>query len=423
MTKKIGLLAIGLGVAMGVLLLPGCLKDKVVKSYRIYTPVYTQKATVLASLNGNPSQAIAKPGNIYVKGSFIYISDANSGIHIIDNSNPAQPVQTAFLSIPGNQNIAIRGNILYADMYNDLLAINISNPKQARIIDTLANVFPYRYYGQGGSNTVITGWTIKDTSMVSSTAASQQLYNVSGNIYTMNQSLVPAAFAAANSAQTTGTAGSEAAMTLIGDYLYLIPEPHSLDVVNITDSSHLTVSNNPMAGYDMETIFPVRNRLLVGSKEGVYVFSIDNPAQPTKLGEFKHGTSCDPVIADSNYAYVTLRSGTYCGGASNELDVLNAQDLSQVSLLKTYSMTSPGGLGKDGSLLFVCDAPVVKVFNAADPSNLQPLTTLPVSNAYDLIAANHLLMVISAGGLDQFDYSDPNHIVTLSHLSINLSQK
>jgi hypothetical protein len=101
-----------------------------------------------------------------------------------------------------------------------------------------------------------------------------------------------------------------------------------------------------------------------------------------------------------------------------ELDVLNAQNISQASLLKTYPMTSPSGLSKDGSLLFVCDGPAVKAFNASDPANLQLLTELNVSNAYDVIAANNILLVISTGGLYQFDYSDPNHIVQLSYLSV-----
>ena len=121
--------------------------------------------------------------------------------------------------------------------------------------------------------------------------------------------------------------------------------------------------------------------------EGVYVYSIDNPAQPVQLSEFQHGTSCDPVIADQDYAYVTLHAGTSCGGSANELDVLSAQDITQASLVKTYPMTSPSGLSKDGSMLFVCDGASVKAFNAADPTNLQLLTELNVSNAYDVISA------------------------------------
>lgn len=416
MGKKKGLLALCQVAVVANLLCTGCLKDTITKSYTIYTPVYTLKSSILAAINGAPGQSVAQAGQIYTKGSFIYLNDVDKGIHIIDNSDPSNPVQTAFLNIPGNENIAIRGNILYADMYADLLAIDISNPRQAKVTGTLWNFFTSRAFSPD-TGYVITGWIKKDTSFETNAPGAPLLYGIPGTaFYTANSSAVLAASSAV--AASTGTAGSTAVMTLIGDYLYAIPEEHSLGVVHVSDSTHPTMITTMDAGYDLETIFPIQNRLLLGSKEGVYVYSIDNAAQPVQLSEFTHGTACDPVIADQDYAFVTLHSGTTCGGAANELDVLRAQDITQASLLKTYPMTSPSGLCKDGSMLFVCDGPVVKAFNASEPANLQLLTELNVTNAYDLIAANNLLLVVTTGGLYQFDYSDPSHITQLSYLPV-----
>jgi hypothetical protein len=420
----------------GTLCLPACLKDKVKESFgqdsltvstKIYTPIYTLKSTVLASINGSPAQPIVKPGQLYIKGSYIYLNDVNEGIHVIDNSDPANPVQKAFLNIPGNQNIAIRGNTLYADMYSDLLAIDISNPTQATIEDTLSNVFTNRgsYNYGAGSNNVITSWTIRDTSFqvkAYGDPLGEVLHSIPGtNFYTFDVAAAPAAasYIASTNTNTTGTAGSTATMTLIGDYLYAVPESHTLGVIDVTDPTHPALVTTIFAGLDLETIFPMEDKLLLGSMEGVYIYSLANPAKPVQIGEFKHGTACDPVIADSSYAYVTLHSGSYCGGASNELDIVSAQDLTNTSLLKSYPMTGPSGLSKDGSILFVCDGQAIKVFNAADPLNLQQLTELKVSNAYDVIAANHLLLVVSTGGLYEYDYSDPSHINQLSHLAVN----
>ena len=398
-----------------VLLLSGCFKDSVTRTYKIYTPTYSLKSSVLAAINGSPAQPLAQPGQLYIKDNFIYINDLNKGIHIIDNSNPSHPVKTAYLNIPGNQNIAIRGHILYADMYADLLAIDISNPGQVKIKGKLWGFFPGRGFGQD-SCCVLTSWSARDTTVP--VKGGPAMYAVPGTVYyTMNSSSLPAAASSVGSA--TGTAGSTAVMTLVGDYLYGIPDSHSVGVIQVTDSSHPTLTNKIYAGVDLETIFPIQNRLLLGSKEGVYILSIDNPAKPVQLGQFIHGRACDPVIADENNAYVTLRAGTNCGGSANELDVLNAKDLSQATLLKSYPMTHPSGLSKDGNLLFVCDGPVVKVFNTADPANLQLLTTLNVTDAYDLIAVNHLLLVGGPDGLYQYDYSDVNHITLLSHLAVS----
>ncbi|HTI93850.1 MAG TPA: hypothetical protein VL727_24825 [Puia sp.] len=411
-TALLALCCIGTAV---VLFLPGCLKDSATRTYKIYTPNYSLKSSVLAAINGSPAQPLAQPGQLYIKDNFIYINDLNKGIHIIDNSNPSNPVQTAWLNIPGNQNIAIRGHILYADMYADLLAIDISNPGQAKIRGNLWNFFQGRGFVED-SCCVLTSWSTRDTTVPLN--GGPTMYPVPGTAYyTMNSNTVAAAASSVGS--KTGTAGSTAVMTLVGDYLYALPESHSVGVVQVTDSSHPTLTNKIYAGYDLETIFPIQNRLLLGSKEGVYIYSIDNPAEPVQIGQFIHGRACDPVIADESNAYVTLHAGTSCGGSANELDVLNATDLSQATLLKTYPMTHPSGLSKDGNLLFVCDGPVVKVFNTADPANLQPVTTLNVKDAYDLIAANHLLLVAGPDGLYQYDYSDVNHITLLSHLAVS----
>jgi hypothetical protein len=169
------------------------------------------------------------------------------------------------------------------------------------------------------------------------------------------------------------------------------------------------------AGYDLETIYPFRDQLFLGSAEGVYIYDLSNPAKPVQTGQFTHGHACDPVIADGNYAYVTLHAGTSCGGASNELDVLDVQNLLAVTPVRIYPMTKPQGLCKDGNLLFVCDGNTgVKVFDAQDPANLKQLTTSANSQAYDVIASNQRLLVVADKGLYQYDYSNPSSLKLLS---------
>ncbi len=423
MRKKTGLLLAGVCLVSVSLLLPGCLKDRVTESYKLYSPVYALKSTVLANINGDPTTPISQTGQIYIKGSYIFLNEIDKGIHVIDNSNPANPVQTAFLSIPGNLNIGVRNNILYADMYSDLLSIDISNIHQVKVLGSLQWFFSGRSSAPG--NEVIASWTVKDTSFAVIPSGLTLLSQIGPVQYLTYPGAAGALaeFAAANSAAQSGpgTAGSEAAMTLIGDYLYAIPEEHSLGVVQVSDSTNPTLITSFFAGYDLETIFPIQNNLLLGSKEGVFVYSISNASQPTQVGEFKHGTACDPVIANASNAYVTLRSGSSCGGSANELDVLNAQDFTNATLIQSYPMTSPTGLCLDGSLLFVCDAAVVKVFDASNPDNLKLLSSIPVNNPNDVIAANHVLLVVAGGGLYQFDYTDPNNVKAISDLPIKNS--
>ncbi|HXL56939.1 MAG TPA: hypothetical protein VN958_11810, partial [Chitinophagaceae bacterium] len=153
MKKNIhGLLLQIIGIICTLLFLLSCTKDKNdsnTRTYTIYSPVYKSKTGVLASINGVSTTAIEHAGKLYIKDNFIYLNEVNKGIHIIDNSNPAHPVQIAFLSIPGNLDIAVKGNILYADMYNDLLALDITDPHHVKITHTINNFLTGRTYVNG----------------------------------------------------------------------------------------------------------------------------------------------------------------------------------------------------------------------------------------------------------------------------------
>ncbi len=72
-------------------------------------------------------QAIIQLGKIYYKDQLIFVNERNKGIHVIDNSDPTMPVPIKFINIVGSEDIAIKGNILYADNITDLVAIDISN--------------------------------------------------------------------------------------------------------------------------------------------------------------------------------------------------------------------------------------------------------------------------------------------------------
>ncbi|HYC29855.1 MAG TPA: hypothetical protein VEB42_13575, partial [Chitinophagaceae bacterium] len=105
--------------------LQSCLKDSYTRSttYTYYQPVYKTTAEVRANIKSNPSQKIERPGKLYIKGQYIFLNEIDKGVHIIDNSNPANPRNIAFIDIPGNVDIAVKGNTLYADLYTDLVAI------------------------------------------------------------------------------------------------------------------------------------------------------------------------------------------------------------------------------------------------------------------------------------------------------------
>lgn len=399
-------------------LFSACIKDTIkrTKTYTIYTPVYKERAVVLNSINGNAGELIQQAGKIYIKDNFIYLNEVNKGIHVIDNSNPASPQQVAFLALPGNTDIAIKGHTLYADMYSDLVALDISDIHNTKITTTINNFFPGRsqFYGQptNVNELIVVDWIKKDTTVeVTDYVATPG--NCNGCQF---ETLASSADNSKSSA--TGTAGSMAGMVLMKDHLYAITEMHSLGIVDITNEATPKLDTSFFAGFDLQTIFPFEDKLFLGSAIGMFMFDVSDPEHPVAAGQFSHGRACDPVITDGHYAYVTLHAGDGCGGDANELNVIDVTDLQHAQLVKTYPLTKPTGLSKDGDLLFICDGTDVKVYNAANPAALQLLQQITSKDPYDVISGDKKAMVVCPDGLYQYDYSDLNNIRQLSFFAI-----
>ncbi|TVR79812.1 MAG: hypothetical protein EA409_08775 [Saprospirales bacterium] len=95
-------------------------------------------------------------GKIVASGNFLFINEVRKGIHLIDNSYPADPRNLLFWRIPGNRELIIIDNILYADNGKHLLLIDIADFENIQLIDhlkdvyepeTITNFFPANYSG------------------------------------------------------------------------------------------------------------------------------------------------------------------------------------------------------------------------------------------------------------------------------------
>jgi hypothetical protein len=292
----------------------------------------------------------------------------------------------------------------------------------------LQNVFVPSYYSNAGSTNpdsilVITDWISKDTTVTfnpdnpyypSPSCPNCALY--SGVAYQNGAAPSPAP-------NTTGINGSTSAFAISGAYLYALAFNSQLNVVDISSVADPQLANKLPLTAASETIYPFENSLFLGASTGMFIYDLSDPSMPVKKGSFAHVTTCDPVITDGNYAYVTLRNGTTCHASSvNELDVLDVANLSNPALVKNYPLTNPRGLSKDGNLLFICDGQAgLKIYDATDVHNLGLIKTIDGIEANDVIAQNGKAIVIATDGLYQFDYSDVNNIQQLSKIITHAS--
>ena len=110
----------------------------------------------------------------------------------------------------------------------------------------------------------------------------------------------------AGAGSSIGKGGSLAKFTIIGNYVYAVSS-HYLYTIDISDPSHPVKVNQSQLNYDMETIYPYKNRLFIGSKTGLYIYSVDTASSPRLIGEAKHGRSCDPVVANDSVSSAEIR--------------------------------------------------------------------------------------------------------------------
>ncbi len=414
-----------------LLLFSSCKKDKCDQTvtYKTYEPVYLSFADLRASVKSEPAQALKAPGKIYIKGNYIFVNEVDKGIHVIDNSNPSAPQNISFIKVPGNMDIAAVGNTLYADSYIDLVALDISNPQNVTVINRVENALPNRVYTNGyyadATKGVVTDWTEK---MVTEKLNGDCTTNggggywgrgpwAEGDVFTSNSGGGGAVFNK-SSTGAPGVGGSMARFTIAGNILYVV-DNSNLRMFSITGG--LTSLGTTSVGRNIETIFPYNNHLFIGASNGMFIYNISNPTAPSYVSTYVHGTACDPVVVDDNYAYITLRSGTPCNTSLNQLEVVNIQNLSNPTLSHTVQMTNPHGLGKDGNTLFVCDGTAgLKVFDATNPTAISATPTVQVNSiqATDVIPFNNRLLMIGTDGLYQYNYSNLQNIVQLSRIPV-----
>jgi len=397
-----------------------CLKDKCHRTYTMYLPVYHTTAEVRANIKSNAPRALERPGKIYIRGPYIFLNEMDKGIHVIDNSNPAAPKNVSFITIPGNIDLAVIGNTLYADSYTDMVTLDISDPLHVAAKKFTDDAFPFRRYTNGfiaDTNKVIVDWIRRDTTVLVDCDAHDFVwmggcascnFTVDVSSGGMNKDASP---------YGAGVGGSMARFALMNNYLYTVTDDR-LNVFNVSNTLDPQFLNKVNIGWNIETIYPFKGRLFIGSMTGMFIYETTNPNNPTKVGTFAHARKCDPVIADDKYAYVTLRSGTTCQGFTNQLDVVNIENVMVPSLVKSYPLTNPHGLSKDGNTLFICDgAEGLKIFNAADVNDIKQLKQIRNFDAYDVIAFNKLALVVTKDGLYQFDYSNLDDIKLKSKIN------
>jgi hypothetical protein len=403
------------------------------RTFTEFVPIYKTAAEIRGKVVATAPRDLKNPGKIYSYGKYLFINELKEGFHIIDNSNPSAPKKVSFVEIPGNVDMAVKDNTLYADNYTDLLAIDISDASNPKLETRLEGVYQNQFSFEQGRGFLVEWMPTPRTTTVNcgDPNFNLQFFNGgNGNVFAANDAIRMSAGAATKSAGVStnasgqvsvGTGGSFARFTIVDDYLYVVSQ-WQLTAFFVKNASKPIRGASINAGWNIETIFPLKDKLFLGSQTGMFIYDIAAPGSPALLGQFTHANACDPVFVDENTAYVTLRGGTRCNSFINQLDIVDVADLRHPKLLKSYPMKNPHGLSVLNKKLYLCDgADGLKVYDVANINTIDK-NLLSHNNTffgYDVIALDDkLIMVIGENGLFQFDATDAKKLKQLSVMPV-----
>ena len=118
-------------------ILLGCVLSSCINDITTIDATFTRATALYADLDDlrsttliGEAREISNPGKIFVSDELLLVGEEKEGIHVIDNSNPENPVARLFINIPGNREFFVDGDYLFAESHYDMLKIDISNVNQ-----------------------------------------------------------------------------------------------------------------------------------------------------------------------------------------------------------------------------------------------------------------------------------------------------
>jgi hypothetical protein len=414
------------------LVLTAC-EDSKLHTYSANVPIYLSYDELRTSFQITADEPLVQPGKIYFKDQYMYINEYQKGIHVVDLSIPANPVKKAFINIPGNVDMAIKDDMLYADSYVDLVLIDISNPvlpnEVKRMEDLFEYVIPtydwdYPLDEIDEEKGVITSFEIKKVT--------KEIYDnpypwpVFYDYMALESSSVRYNAKVGGGGSAYGVGGSMARFITYDDYLYTLESTYNLKTIDISNLDQPVVKNEQYLWGNVETIFISDEYMYVGTSNGMHIMSLQEPSVPNQVSTYQHVTACDPVVVDGNRAYVTLRAGNMCGGTQDLLEVIDIANKYEPKRMVSYAMSDPYGLGIDGSTLFVCEGDYgLKVYDASDPYAItsNKIADFPAIHAHDVIPLSSFLFMIGDDGFYIYDYSNLTDISLLGTLPVVPSEE
>ena len=394
------------------------------------TPVYKTASSLADQVAIEDPKEQTSLGKIITYQNYVFVNEPMKGIHIVDHTDPLNPTNLSFLSIPGNLDMSIVDDHLYVDMFSSLAVFDIRDISAPEFKEsfTVENVFdydafwnfPFEIWEEPNTYVEYREYPDKTKGIVVDweTETVREKRSLYYDHYFHDGLALSSEDKNIDGVQQTSTAGSMTRFLPIHGYLYTI-NFNELVLFQIGSDYRPSPWIKKNTETQAETLFQLNDLLFVGSVNGMLVYDVSDASDPDYINRIEHMRSCDPVVADSNYAYVTLRGGTNCFTDINELQIIDIQDSQNFSVVARKNMYNPHGLGIYNDHLIVCDgAAGVKIVDVSTSLGPKIVNSASIQFAYDVIIDYPNALIVGDTDLYQYNISNLPEMQLISQTPI-----
>ena len=284
--------------------------------------------------------------NVALSGSTAYIADRTGGLRIVDVSNPLAPVELAAMTAAalggGVEGIAVSGNTAYVGAgAGGLVVVNVTSPAAPAILG--------RYQA--------TDFIAQDVDVLDSTA-----YVADGGKNVVAVKITdPASPQLVNSLALDGD-GVPDGLRVAGSYLFLAMGEKGVDVFEIDlttgELSFQVTLETPAVAHDVASNGV--NAIVADGRAGLQIVNIASPAE---VGAYRTLGAAHGIVTSGSYAYVAAAEGG--------LSVMNVSDPANPA--QAGRVDTPGyaeAVAVEGTHAYVADGDSgLAVLDVANPAN------------------------------------------------------
>ena len=270
------------------------------------------------------------PGNaygVYVTGGHAYVADGESGLQIINVSNPASPTMTGSYDTPSSARdvYAAGGTAYVANFSSGLQVIDVSNP---------------------ASPTLAGGYDTPDIAL--------DVYVTGGYAYVANNFSGLLIINVSNPASPTlvgsyNTPGNAYGVYVTGGHAYVADGLSGLRIINVSNPANPTLAGSYNTPGQALGVFVAGGTAYVADLgSGLQVIDVSNPANPALAGSYNTPGSAMDVYVSGGYAYVA--------DGNSGLQIIYVSNPTSPTLAGSYDTPGyAGGVFVTGGYAYVAD--------------------------------------------------------------------